>query len=155
MAKRTYRYFDGDALYPFGYGLSYTAFSYSNARVDNPSIPADGTVTISADVANTGAIAGDEVVQMYVTHPGVAGAPLRALKGFQRIHLDRGQSKTVQFILRQRDLGLVDGDGQHRIVPGAVQVWIGGGQPAARDGLAKLPGIQTQFTITSEANLPD
>jgi beta-glucosidase len=155
MAKRTYRYFDGDALYPFGYGLSYTTFSYSNARIDNPSIPAEGTVTISVDVANTGAISGDEVVQLYLKHSGVAGAPLRALRGFQRIHLGRGQSKTVQFILRQRDLSLVDGDGKHRIVPGAVQVWIGGGQPAARDGLAKLPGTQTQFTIASEANLPD
>jgi beta-glucosidase len=87
MAKRTYRFFDGEPLYPFGYGLSYTQFKYSNPHVDNTSVPATGTVKVSVEVANSGAVAGDEVVQLYVTHPEVAGAPLRALKGFQRIHL--------------------------------------------------------------------
>ena len=155
MAKRTYRYFDGEPLYPFGYGLSYTSFSYANARVDNPNVAADGSVTISADVTNAGAVAGDEVVELYLTHPGVAGAPLRALKGFQRIHLARGQKKTVSFTIRDRDLSIVDEAGKHRIVPGTVKVWIGGGQPVAPAGLKKPAGEETQFTITSEATLPD
>src|SRR4029077_17394151 len=103
MAKRTYRYFDGEPLYPFGYGLSYTTFVYKNAKVNRGKISAKDAVTVSVDVTNSGPEAGDEVVQLYATHEGVAGAPLRALRGFQRIHLDRGQTKTVTFQLHDRD----------------------------------------------------
>jgi beta-glucosidase len=152
MAKRTYRYFDGEPLYPFGYGLSYTSFGYSNSRVDQASVPADGTVTVSVDVANTGAMAGDEVVQLYLTHSGVPGAPLRALQGFQRVRLNAGEKTTVSFKLRDRQLGIVDGAGKHRIVPGTVEVWVGGGQSS---GPHTAAGAQTQFTITGEATLPD
>jgi len=155
MAKRTYRYFDGEPLYPFGYGLSYTSFAYSNARVDQGNVSADGAATVSVEVANIGAMAGDEVAQMYVTHSGVGGAPLRALHGVQRVHLDLGQKKTVTFTLRDRDLSIVDEAGKHRIVPGLVDVWVGGGQPVVRTGLPKPSGAQTQFTITGEAELPD
>src|SRR6266436_7294099 len=123
MAKRTYRYFDGEPLYPFGYGLSYTSFRYSNASVDQGKVSADGTATVSVEVANRGAMAGDEVVQLYVTHAGVAGTPQRALKGVQRVHLDRGQKKTVTFRLRDRDVSIVDDAGKHRIIPGTVDVW--------------------------------
>ena len=154
MAKRTYRYFDGNALYPFGYGLSYTSFSYSNPQVAKASSANQG-IRVSVDVSNTGAMAGDEVVQLYLTHPGVAGAPLRALKGFQRVHLKRGEKKTVTFALRDRDLSIVDESGKHRIVPGTVQVWAGGGQPAAREGLPPSSGIKTQFDISDATTLPD
>ena len=116
MAKRTYRYFDQEPLYPFGYGLSYTTFTYGNARVDHETIAATGVVTVSVDVTNSGAMASDEVVQIYLTHPGVAGAPLRAMKGFSRIYLAPGEKKTVQFALRDRELGIVDPVGKHRIV---------------------------------------
>ena len=95
-------------------------------------------------------MASDEVVELYLTHPGAAGAPLRALQGFQRVRLDPGQRKTVSFTLRGRDLSIVNEAGQRQIVPGTVQVSIGGGQPGS-----KLPGAQTQFTITSGATLPD
>ena len=155
MAKRTYRYFDQEQLYPFGYGLSYTTFTYGNARVDHETIAATGVVTVSADVTNSGAMASDEVVQIYLTHPGVAGAPLRAMKGFSRIYLAPGEKKTVQFALRDRELGIVDQVGKHRIVPGKVKIWIGGGQPVGRSGLPKTPGAETEFTIASEAALPD
>jgi beta-glucosidase len=155
MANRTYRYFTGEALYPFGYGLSYTKFDYANVHVENRSTPADGTAIISAEISNRGPVAGDEVVQLYLTHTGVAGAPIRALEGFQRIHLERGQTKTVTFKLRDRDLGIVDEDGKHRIVAGQVQVWVGGGLPGVRSGLQTTAGVSTQFTITSEATLPD
>jgi beta-glucosidase len=155
MAKRTYRYFDGDPLYPFGYGLSYTRFSYSNARVGEAAVAADASVIVSVDVANIGNVAGDEVVQLYLTHSGVAGAPLRALRGFQRVYFNRGEKKTVSFTLRDRDLSIVDPEGKRRVVPGTVQVWIGGGQPVVPAGLPKTTGAQTQFTMSSAASLPD
>ncbi|HSS99209.1 MAG TPA: glycoside hydrolase family 3 C-terminal domain-containing protein, partial [Terriglobales bacterium] len=155
MAKRTYRYFDGEPLYPFGFGLSYTSFAYSNAKVDNGNVAADGSVTISVDVANSGEVAGDEVVQLYLTHPGVAGAPLRALQGFQRVHLNHGEKKTVSFTLRDRSLSIVDEAGKRRIVQGPVNVWVGGGQQTVRSGLPKTPGAEAKFTITSETTLPD
>jgi beta-glucosidase len=155
MAKRTYRYFDGEPLYPFGFGLSYDSFAYENPRVVPAKISSKQSVTISADVKNTGAMAGDEVVQLYLMHPGVNGAPLRALKGFVRIHLERGETKAVKFVLDGRDLSIVDQSGKHRIVPGKVDAWIGGGQPVATSTLAKPAGAALQFTVTSEATLPD
>jgi beta-glucosidase len=155
MAKRTYRYFDGEPLYPFGFGLSYTTFTYDKPRVDHTNISAKDSVTISVDVTNSGAMAGDEVVQLYLTHPGVAGAPLRAMKGFQRIHLNRGEKKTVKFVLRDRDLSIVDESGKHHIVPGKVQAWLGSGQPITTATTTKPAGQYTEFTITSEATLPD
>ncbi len=155
MAKRTYRYFDGEPLYPFGYGLSFTSFAYKNARVDHSKVKPKEPATVSVEVTNTGAMAGDEVVQIYLTHPGVSGAALRALQGFQRVHLDRGQNKTVSFALGDRDLSIVDADGEHRIVAGVVQVWVGGGQPIGRRGLPETAGVRTQFTIATDATLPD
>ena len=150
MSGRTYRYFDGAPLYAFGYGLSYTTFAYSNPRVDRTTVTADGAVSVSVDVANAGNMSSDEVVELYLTHPGIGGAPLRALQGFQRVHLDRGQRRTVSFTLRGRELSVVNEAGQRQIVPGTVRVWIGGGQPGS-----KLPGAQTQFNISSGATLPD
>jgi beta-glucosidase len=155
MSKRTYRYFTGEPLYPFGYGLSYTTFSYSNARVSHAGAANTAEETVSVDVANSGAVGGDEVVQLYLTHPGVPGAPVRALKGFQRIHLDKGEKKTVSFTLHARDLGIVDEAGKHRIVAGQVDVWVGGGQPVSRQGLTAPAGLKTQFSITQAAVLPD
>jgi beta-glucosidase len=150
MANRTYRYFSGVPLYPFGYGLSYTAFHYSNPKVSEPSITADGTVALSAEVTNGGAMDGDEVVQLYLTHEGVAQAPLKELRGFERIHLSRGQSKTVTFTLRDRDLSIVDDNGKRLIANGPIKAWIGGGQPGTI-----AAGVGTQFSITSEKTLPE
>jgi beta-glucosidase len=151
MSKRTYRYFDGEPLYPFGYGLSFTKFEYANARAEKGS-GSSSEVTLSVDVSNTGGKAGDEVVQVYLTHPGVPGAPLRALKGFKRIHMEAGQKQTVQFTLRDRDLSIVDESGERRIVPGNVQVWIGGGQPTGR---TKSAGIAAELLLDTAATLPD
>jgi beta-glucosidase len=155
MANRTYRYFSADPLYRFGYGLSYTKFHYSKPAVSSESIPADGSVTISADVTNGGAMDGDEVVQLYLMHDGIAQAALRELHGFQRIHLIRGQSRKVIFTLRDRDLSIVDADGKRRIASGVVRVWIGGGQPTSESSPNKAAGVSTQFQITSERTLPD
>ena len=155
MANRTYRYFKGEPLFPFGYGLSYTSFVYSHAAVSSPRVAAEGTEKISVDVSNTGGMAGDEVVELYLTHPGLAGAPLRAMEGFQRIHLAAGQSRTVSFTLHNRQLSTVDPNGTRRIMPGKVEVWVGGGEQVSRAGLTRAAGAATQFTITSAATLPD
>ena len=151
MSKRTYRYFDGEPLYPFGYGLSFTTFQYANARAEKPSGSAN-EVTLSVDVSNTAARLATKWWRFISLIPAVPGAPLRALKAFKRIHLDPGQKQTVQFTLRDRDLSTVDESGQRRIVPGTVQAWIGGGQPTGR---AKPAGIAAQFTLETAVTLPD
>jgi beta-glucosidase len=155
MAKRTYRYFPGEVLYPFGYGLSYTTFAYSNPKADQASVAANGSASVSVEVTNSGKVAGDEVAQIYLTHTGVAGAPLRSLQGFQRVHLDPGQKTTVLFKLENRQLSIVNGDGKRRIVPGKVQVWVGGGQPVSQNNLRKASGVETQFTIVGDASLSE
>jgi len=155
MAGRTYRYFTEQPLYPFGYGLSLSSFNYSDAQVSQAQVAADGTVTVSVQVTNAGSIPGDEVVQLYLAHPGVDGAPIRALAGFQRIHLDPAASKTVDFILRDRDLSIVDDAGVRRIVPGPVDVWIGAGQPVAGPGQPPTKGLPARFAIASGAILDD
>ncbi|WEK02016.1 MAG: glycoside hydrolase family 3 C-terminal domain-containing protein [Candidatus Sphingomonas phytovorans] len=149
MAGRTYRYFKGEALYPFGHGLSYTRFGYANPRV-----VVKGEVTVSVDVTNSGAKDGDEVVQLYVSHPGVAGAPVRALEGFKRIHLARGEKRTVSFTLNDRALSVVDAKGERKVVPGTVDVWVGGGQPVSRPGMAQVAGVKTSFRVSRAAVLP-
>ena len=155
MAGRTYRYFTETPLYPFGYGLSFSSFNYSDAKVSQAQVAADGTVTLSVRVSNASSVPGDEVVQLYLSHPGVDGTPIRALAGFQHIHLDAAASKIVEFTLHDRDLSVVDEAGVRRIVPGTVDVWIGGGQPVVGPGQSQTKGVRTTFTITSSATLPE
>jgi beta-glucosidase len=155
MAGRTYRYFTEPPLYPFGYGLSFSSFNYSDAKASQEQVAADDAVKVSVRVTNASSIPGDEVVQLYLTHPGVDGAPIRALSGFQRIHLDAAASQTVDFTLRDRDLSIVDENGIRRVVPGVVDVWIGGGQPVTGPSQPQTKGLRTTFTVTSSATLPD
>jgi beta-glucosidase len=154
MATRTYRYFTGEVLYPFGYGLSFTTFKYDNLVLSSTSIAATDRLAVSADVTNTGKAESDEVVQLYLSHPGVEGAPQLALKGFKRVHLKPGEKQTVSFDLHDRDLSTVDASGAHRIVAGDVKLWVGGGQPVARAGLVAPAKVAGQFTISSSADLP-
>ena len=104
MKGRTYRYFTGEPLYPFGYGLSYTSFEYSNLSFSKPSLAASDDLVASVDVKNAGKMASDEVVQVYLTHAGVNGAPLRSLAGFQRVHVDVGATEHVQIKVPNRNL---------------------------------------------------
>jgi beta-glucosidase len=131
MAGRTYRYFTGEPLFPFGHGLSYTTFKYSSLKV--LSKPAVGQpIRVSVEVQNTGARAGDEVVQLYVRHPGATGRVARhALEGFRRINLAPGARQTVQFTLSPRQLSRLDAQARRVEAPGKVQLFVGGGQPLA------------------------
>lgn len=129
MKGRTYRYFNGEALYPFGYGLSYTNFDYANMKVPE-TIAAGKSIKVTTTIKNTGAKDGEEVIQLYVSHDGVGElAPLKALKGFQRISLKKGESREVSFILTGNDLSLVDEKGNTYQPKGRVSISIGGGQP--------------------------
>ncbi|HEV2136430.1 MAG TPA: glycoside hydrolase family 3 C-terminal domain-containing protein [Terracidiphilus sp.] len=150
MANRTYRYFKGKPLYPFGYGMSYTKFSYSDLSLANSSINPGDPVDADVTVTNSGKVAGDEVVQLYLKFPPVAGAPNIALRGFQRIHLDPGASQKVHFELKDRDLGMVTSDGHPIIAGGDYTISIGGGQPDTG-----APGVSGYFHVESQLALPE
>src|ERR1022692_4745223 len=99
MTNRTYRYFEGQPLYPFGYGLSYSKFEYSNLKLSTASLTAGDSLTAAADVKNASQRDGDEVVEIYLTFPKLPGTPLRALRGFSRVHVAAGATQHVQFTL--------------------------------------------------------
>jgi len=155
MTGRTYRYFTEQPLYPFGYGLNYSNFTYSDAHLDQESIAANGTITVTAKVTNSSKIPGDEVVELYITHPQMEGAPIRALTAFKRIHFDANASQTVTFRLHDRDLSTVDASGIRRIETGAVELWLGSGQPTAGPNQSTLKGLPIKFSITTTVTLPE
>jgi beta-glucosidase len=127
MKGRTYRFFTGEPLFPFGYGLSYTTFDYRNLKIPGKaSTGAD--VRISVEVENTGKISGEEVVQLYTKTAG-DGAPIRSLAGFRRVALNRGERKIVEFVLFAGELSSVGEDGTRAVRPGSLQIAVGGGQP--------------------------
>jgi beta-glucosidase len=116
----------GMALFPFGFGLSYTTFEYSNLRITPGEIDAAGTVTIRCDVRNTGARAGDEVVQLYVRDVLASVArPVIELKGFRRVPLAPGAMTTVTFTLGPDALRMLDRDMRWVVEPGVFRVLIG------------------------------
>jgi beta-glucosidase len=128
IGSRTYRYFEGEPLYPFGFGLSYTTFAYEYLRVTGQFKLGD-TVKASVSVKNTGKHAGDEVVQLYLSNLDKSVArEINSLKGFKRIHLNPGESKTVQFILTPEDFAVSGKNGRQRL-PGKFEIAVGGGQP--------------------------
>ena len=128
MANRTYRYFKGTPLYRFGDGLSYTQFAFANLHVSEKTLKAGNPLTVDADVTNTGSMAGDEIAELYLTPPPSI-APNLALAGFQRVHLDVGQTKHVTFNLDARTLSQVDEKGGRAVVPGQYRITVGGSQP--------------------------
>jgi beta-glucosidase len=150
MAGRTYRYFKGKPLYPFGYGLSYTTFKYSNLSLPTQAVAAGQPVSADVTVTNTGKVAGDEVVQVYLKFPAVKGAPQIALRGFQRIHLEAGASQKLHFELKDRDLGMVTEDGNPMIAAGEYTISIGGGQPDTG-----AQGVSGHFHIETQTALPE
>ncbi|MFL6257750.1 MAG: glycoside hydrolase family 3 C-terminal domain-containing protein [Pyrinomonadaceae bacterium] len=153
MEGKTYRYFRGEPLYPFGHGLSYTTFKYDKLKLGAKRYTTSQNVELSVEVQNTGARAGEEVVQLYVTDAeGSAPVPARALKGVRRIHLNAGERRRVSFTLTPRDLTLVDERGRRLLEPGEFRVSIGGKQPGFK-GSADAPttGVVTgSFTVTGQ-----
>ncbi len=150
MKGRTYRYFAGTPLYPFGYGLSYTKFSYSKLTLPADPVEAGKPVVLEATVTNSGSRAGDEVAQLYLTFPSVPGAPLRALRGFERVHLEPGASQTVRFELKPRDLSMVTEAGEPIVAEGVYVATVGGGQPNTA-----APTVAGSFAIKGALTLPE
>ena len=133
MANRTYRYFEGRPLYPFGYGLGYTSFAYSAPSVSATAAVGD-SVMVSVEVRNTGRRAGEEVVQLYVSHrPAVSPAPTAALRGVRRVALAPGERRRVEFTLSARDLAYTAPDGALVSAPHAVRIFVGGCSPQPSD----------------------
>ena len=142
MEGRTYRYFKGEPLFPFGFGLSYTRFQYRNLKIP-ATVEMGKPVSVSVDVVNTGAMDGDEVVQLYVTDmEASAPVPIRSLQGFRRIHLKRGETSTVTFALEPRQLSLINDQSERVVEPGQFKIAIGGKQPGFR-GRADAQTTQT------------
>ena len=150
MKGRTYRYFAGEPLYGFGHGLSYTAFEYSGLKLSNPSLQAGNPLDVEVDVKNTGGRDGDEVAELYVSFPKLPGVPLRALRGFARVHVKAGEQKHVKLTLSPRDLSYVNEAGDRLVSAGDYLITVGGGQPGT-----PAPHAESHVMIQGEEKLPE
>jgi beta-glucosidase len=148
MKNRTYRYFTGKPLWGFGYGLSYTKFSYGPVKLSAQSLKAGDPLTATVTVTNAGPVAGDEVVEAYVKSPA-DGAPIHSLAGFERVHLAPGASKEVTLTIAPRSLSVVNNNGSRSIAAGKYTLTIGGAQP--QETKAKS---EAGFTVTGTQSLP-
>jgi len=149
MRGRTYRYLADRPLYGFGFGLSYASFAYSNLKIPTVNVKAGDPVTVEGDVKNTGLVAGDEVIELYLTQPKAFETPLRVLAGFRRMHLGPGEWAHVSLTIDPRSLGQVDEEGNRVILPGEYTVSLGGAQP--QDAASVQIG---KFNISGKAELP-
>lgn len=155
MRNRTYRYYTGQPLYRFGYGLSYTQFTYGTPQLSTAILRAGEPLTATVEVRNSGKHEGDEVVQAYLLPPSDRNnglSPKLHLAGFERVHLAAGQSKKVSLVLDPRWISEVDADGNRSVQAGEYRLSIGGAQPA--DPLAPAPAKSASFSITGNAALP-
>jgi len=150
MKNRTYRYFTGAPLYPFGYGLSYSTFEYSGMKLSSTELQAGSPLDVDVDVKNTSKRAGDEVVELYISFPKVAGAPLRALRGFSRVYLEAGELRHVKLTLQPRDLSHVNESGDRVVGAGDYLITMGGGQPGTSAAHA-----DAHLSIRGEQALPE
>ncbi|MGB7726753.1 MAG: glycoside hydrolase family 3 C-terminal domain-containing protein [Candidatus Acidiferrum sp.] len=239
MANRTYRYLTEQPLYPFGYGLSYSTFTYSTpeatpgvaayakaiaategadgryhpipnselvknrqapanasansatpandpqapearqtlaqparagntasdpqapevrhilSTIDATTFPGDSPLTVTTRVTNTSKLLGDEVVELYISHPNTDGAPIRALAGFQRIHLNPGASQSVSFLLTPRELSIVTPAGQRQVQAGPIELWVGNSQPIQIPNRPAPTGVSLKLTLSSTTPLPN
>ena len=150
MKNRTYRYFAGEPLYRFGYGLSYSSFEYSNLKLSSTGLPAGDPLTVEVDVKNTSQRAGDEVVELYLSFPKLPGAPLRALRAFTRVRVGAGELRHVQLTLQPRDLSYVNESGVRLVTAGDYVISVGGGQPGT-----PASQVETRLSIRGEQQLPE
>ena len=157
MAGKTYRYFTKEPLYPFGYGLSYTSFSYSNLSLPEKA-PSGDKVKVKVTVTNSGKVEGEEVVELYLTDEKASTPrPIRQLEGFKRIMLKPGESKDVEFVLEPRQFSIINNKEKRVIEPGYFTISVGGKQPGFKGyldpqstqvliGRIKLTGKEVPFT---------
>jgi beta-glucosidase len=149
MTNRTYRYFTGDPLYTFGFGLSYSRFKMENLSLSSTEVHAGEDLGIGVDVSNVSETTGAEIVEVYITPPVGEGYPIHALRGILRIDLARGTKKHVSLTLKSRDLSFVDGSGERVISPGEYKVTVGDAQPGSAVAFA-----QTSLRIVGHLTLP-
>ena len=150
MAGRTYRYFKGKPVYPFGAGMSYTSFSYGPVQITPVAGGAEQGVRVTSEIRNTGSRAGGDVAQLYLDFPDAPGTPQIALRGFRRVSLAPGERRTVTFDLSPRDLSSVSPDGVHRVLAGNYRISVGSGQPGTSGA-----GQSAALTIDRTTNLPE
>ena len=142
MKGRTYKYFEGEPLYPFGYGLSYTTFKYEDLKLDKKAKTGE-SVTVKVKVTNTGKRAGDEVVQLYLRDEEASTPrPIMQLEGFKRIHLNAGESKIIEFDITPRQFSIIGGNDKRVIESGWFTVSVGGGQPGKKNSNAVIGRIE-------------
>jgi beta-glucosidase len=145
MKGRTYRYFEGEPLYPFGYGLSYSKFRYSGLKIDPPA--ADGSVQLHATVKNASGREGDEVVQLYLSKQSSHfTVPRRSLVGFDRVHLRPNELRQIAFTLNREQLMVLDNDGNPTLERGKFLLGVGGQQPEAS-------AVKTRAAVTGTFEL--
>jgi beta-glucosidase len=150
MKDRTYRYFSGQPLYSFGYGLSYSKFEYSNLKLSTTKLKAGDPLIVDADVKNVSARDGEEVVEIYLSFPKSPAAPIRALRGFTRVQVPAGESKHIQFTLDARNLSMVNAKGDRLVAKGTYRISVGGGQPGT-----SAPQVEEEFKIKGRQKLPE
>jgi beta-glucosidase len=149
MKGRTYRYMKKEPMYPFGFGLSYTRFTYSNLKLSKAVIGKTETVQASVTVTNSGKVESDEVVQLYLAHVnGFENSPIQAIKGFKRISLKPGAFVNVKFALTPDMLSLVNDRGESVTDTGKIRIIAEGSQPGARSqALGAAKTVETMLTI--------
>jgi beta-glucosidase len=147
MKNRTYRYFTGEALFPFGFGLSYTTFDYSKLQVPGKLTKGD-SLKVTVNVKNIGKVAGDEVVEVYLSNPGAkVPVAIHALKSFKRISLLPGEIKTVVFMVASDAFSVIDISNKRVILPGKFQVFVGGRQPGNKAGMNNKGILKSSVTV--------
>jgi beta-glucosidase len=153
MKGRTYRYLEKEPLYPFGFGLSYAQFEYTDISISKPRLQAGEELRVAAIVRNKGLLASDEVVQLYVKDVQAScRVPHHELRGFARLHLKPGESRRVEFALTPKDLSLIDEQGKRLLEPGTFIVTVGGSQPDARSvALMGQAPLSVEFEVVGEA----
>jgi beta-glucosidase len=148
MENRTYRYFTGKPLFPFGFGLSYTTFTYRNLEINPAQVKSGEPVSIQVEVENTGKHPGDEVIQLYLKDMEASlPVPHLQLQGFTRIHLAPGEKQMVQFSLTARQMSFADENGKWVLEPGEFTLWVGGQQPNLKKNILPANLLEGRFTV--------